>query len=49
MEESRKLIYAAFCKNLRDVVTLINKEELQREDLFSLIKENDGYALLYFK
>ena len=49
MEERRKLIHAAVGENLRDIVVLINKEGLQKEDLFTLTKEKEGYTLLYFK
>ena len=49
MEERKKLIHAAVGENLRDIVALINEEGLQKEDLFTLTKEKEGYTLLYFK
>lgn len=49
MEERRKLIHAAVGENLRDIVVLINEEGLQKEDLFTLTREKEGYTLLYFK
>lgn len=49
MEERNKLIHAAVGENLRDIVVLINEEGLQKEDLFTLTKEKEGYTLLYFK
>lgn len=49
MEERKKTMQAAVGKNLRDIVVFINKEDLQKEDLFTLIEEKEGYTLLYFK
>lgn len=49
MEERKKMMHAAVGKNLRDIVVFINEEGLQKEDLFTLTKEKEGYTLLYFK
>lgn len=49
MEERKKLIHAVVSETLRDIVALINEEGLQKEDLFTLTKEKEGYTLLYFK
>lgn len=49
MEERVKIMYAAVGKNLRDIVVFINEEGLQKEDLFTLTKEKEGYTLLYYK
>lgn len=49
MEEKKKTMHAAVGKNLRDIVVFINDEGLQKEDLFTLTKEKEGYTLLYFK
>ena len=49
MEERKKIIHAAVSKNLRDIVVFINEEDLQKEDLFTLTNDKEGYTLLYFK
>lgn len=49
MEERKKTMHAAIGENLRDIVDFINKEDLQKEDLFTLTNERGGYTLLYFK
>ena len=49
MEEKDKIIHAVVGNNLRDIVTFINEQKLKKEDLFNLIKDKEGYTLLYFK
>lgn len=49
MEENKKILHVLINKTLRNIVNFINTEGLQKEDVFSIIKEKEGYTLLYFK
>lgn len=35
--------------SIRDVVIKANKEEIKREDIVTLLKENGQYVLVYYK
>jgi hypothetical protein len=46
---SRKSLHSAVCTTLREVVNFINENEIEKEDILSMMKEKDYYILLYFK
>lgn len=46
---SRKSLHSVVCTTLREVVNFINKNELEKEDILSIMREKDYYILLYFK
>lgn len=49
MEEVKKVIHAFNSNSIREIVNFINIKQLQKEDLFTLIKSAEGYILLYYK
>ena len=50
MEESNnKIMLVIVAKNMREIVNKANKLGIQREDIVSILPENDQFVLTYYR
>lgn len=47
--EVNQIMTALVATTIKGIVTLANEEEIKREDIVSLLKENGQFVLVYFK
>lgn len=47
--EVNQVMTALVATTIKGIVTLANEEEIKREDIVSLLKENGQFVLVYFK
>lgn len=40
---------AIAANTIREIVKIVNKEEIKKEDIVSLLKENSQFVLVYYK
>lgn len=46
---SNKIMTTLVANTIREIVKEANRESIHREDIVSLLKENEQYVLIYFK
>lgn len=46
---SNKIMATLVANTIREIVKEANRESIHREDIVSLLKENEQYVLIYFK
>ena len=49
MEDKLKKLQAPYFNVLREAVAFINANNIQKEDIVSILKEGEGIVVLYYK
>lgn len=49
MEENKKILKCIFKDNLRLMVQFVNSENIQKEDILTVLKDAGQYMLMYYK
>lgn len=48
-KDSHQIMTAFAANTLREIVNMANEENIKREDIISLLKDNGQFWLVYFK
>ncbi len=48
-EVVHQIMTAIAANTIREIVKIANEEEIKREDIVSLLKENSQFVLIYYK